>query len=252
MPATPGTTTIEVPLPMRVRLALLRTHPRQPYHEVIARAIAALEARTGMPGMDATVAKHRDALRVAARRNHLDRIWLFGSRSRGVARPDSDVDLLYRATRASLFDVASFLADAEDILGLEVDLADIDHLPAVMSAGLRRRWRFDGPRLRRSGPRRRGWRGHPRLFPGGKARFLQNDMVRAAVERQFGIMGRAAARVSPATQAQHPSVPWRSLTALSDLLERATAPTDPEKLWLAVSGPLKETLAALRPGGRKP
>ncbi|HUR61460.1 MAG TPA: HepT-like ribonuclease domain-containing protein [Candidatus Thermoplasmatota archaeon] len=87
---------------------------------------------------------------------------------------------------------------------------------------------------------------------GGKSRFLENDMVRAAVERQFGILGRAAAKVPGETQSALPGVPWRSLVALSNLLERATEPMDPEKLWLAVGGPLRETLAALRSSAQEP
>ncbi|MFO1533700.1 MAG: nucleotidyltransferase family protein, partial [Thermoplasmatota archaeon] len=74
-------------------------------------------------------AKHAAALRIAARRNKLTKIWLFGSRARGEGRPDSDVDILYRAPKTvSLWEVSAFMADAMDILGVKVDLADIDHL----------------------------------------------------------------------------------------------------------------------------
>lgn len=129
MPATAGTTTVELPIPLRERLASLRTHPRQAYHEVIQRAVEALEGRLEPGVLDPLVAKHRVALRVAARRNNLQRIWLFGSRARRTARPDSDVDLLVQAKAgASAFDIAGFLADAQDLLGVKVDVADMDGL----------------------------------------------------------------------------------------------------------------------------
>jgi predicted nucleotidyltransferase len=129
MAATAGTTTIELPVPLRARLARLKQHPRQPYHEVIQRAVEALEGRAEPGTLDPLVAQHRVALRVAARRNKITRLWLFGSRARRTARPDSDVDLLVQTgPDASLFDIGGFIADAEGILGCKVDVADIDGL----------------------------------------------------------------------------------------------------------------------------
>lgn len=135
MTAAAGTTTIEVPLPVRERLAQHRQHPRQPYHEVIARALDALDGRTGVAGLDGLVAGKRKQLRSAAKRHRVVRIWLFGSRARGTARPDSDVDLLVKMEPgSSAFDLGGFLADAEDILGTKVDVADLDGLkPAFRS-----------------------------------------------------------------------------------------------------------------------
>lgn len=129
MTATAGTTTIELPLPLRERLARLKSHARQPYHEVIQRAVEALEGRLGPGTLDPFVARHRAALRVAARRHGILRVWLFGSRARRDARPDSDVDLLVQTRPgASAWDVAGFLADAEEVLACQVDVADLDGL----------------------------------------------------------------------------------------------------------------------------
>jgi predicted nucleotidyltransferase len=128
MAATAGTTTIEVPIPLKGRLARLRQHPRQAYHEVIAAALDALESKAA-GALDPLVAQHKVALRVAARRNRIERVWLVGSRARGEGRPGSDVDLLVKAKAgASLLDLAGFVADAEAILGAKVDLADVDGL----------------------------------------------------------------------------------------------------------------------------
>jgi uncharacterized protein len=134
MTATAGTTTIEVPIPLRERLRQMRVHERQPYHEVIAQALDALQGRRR--GIDPLVLQHRRALRAAARRNRLQRIWLFGSRARGQAGPDADVDILFQAAPgASLFDLGGFAADAEEILGQRVDLLDI----RTKKEGLRKR-----------------------------------------------------------------------------------------------------------------
>ncbi len=128
MSATAGTTTIELPIPLRARLAKLKKHPKQPYHEVIQSAVDWLERREQRTP-DPLVAKHAAALRAAARRNKISKIWLFGSRARGDARPDSDVDILYQAPKeASLWEVSAFMADAVDILGVKVDLVDVDHV----------------------------------------------------------------------------------------------------------------------------
>lgn len=132
MTSTAGTTTIELPVPLRERLAKWKQHPRQPYHEVIRRALDAFEVReTGM--LDPLVAKHRVALRIAARKNGIARIWLFGSRARGQAKPDSDVDILYQTRPGiGMWEASAFQVDAQDILGVKVDIADIDGLSAAM------------------------------------------------------------------------------------------------------------------------
>lgn len=132
MSATAGTTTIELPISLRARLSKLKQHPRQPYHEVILRALDALENRN-VRGLDALVQRHRVALRVAARKNGIARIWLFGSRARGQADDRSDVDILYQTRPGvGMWEAAAFMADAEEILGAKVDIADIDGLSPRM------------------------------------------------------------------------------------------------------------------------
>jgi uncharacterized protein with HEPN domain len=81
---------------------------------------------------------------------------------------------------------------------------------------------------------------------GGKTRFLDDRMVQSAVERRFELMGLAAKRVSSATMEANPTIPWRSIIALGDVLLRATTMMEPEKMWAAIAGPLKETVPVLR------
>ncbi|HET6399369.1 MAG TPA: hypothetical protein VFH47_07430 [Candidatus Thermoplasmatota archaeon] len=134
-PATAGTTTIELPLPVRERLARLRQHPREPYHEVVRRALDALEGRTGKRGLDPLVAGRQAPLRRLAREHKVARLWLVGDRARGLAAPDAEAALLYQAApAATLLDVAGFQAAARRLLGVPVRLLDLDGLGPAQRA----------------------------------------------------------------------------------------------------------------------
>lgn len=85
-----------------------------------------------------------------------------------------------------------------------------------------------------------------RFARGGKDRFLEDLMVRSAIERQFELMGDAAARVSAAFREDHPQVPWRSLAGFRSVLIQGYEALDPEVVWDALGPPLQETLEALR------
>ncbi len=101
MPAT--NTTLWIPVGLHNRLALRKTHPRQPFHEVITSLLEVVERPARVPAgggrLDPLVAANRDRLLEAAKANGIARLWLFGSRARGDAGPDSDVDLLYEIAR---------------------------------------------------------------------------------------------------------------------------------------------------------
>jgi predicted nucleotidyltransferase/DNA-binding XRE family transcriptional regulator len=69
------------------------------------------------------LAEHREAILAAGKRHGLTRICVFGSIARGEDGPDSDVDLLVDAgPEVSLFDLAGFAADVEDLLGVDIDV----------------------------------------------------------------------------------------------------------------------------------
>ncbi|MDJ0355409.1 nucleotidyltransferase domain-containing protein [Paenarthrobacter sp. PH39-S1] len=66
---------------------------------------------------------HSAEIRQAAVRNRLSKVRVFGSCATGADTPDSDVDLLVHAPMGvTLLDVAGFQAEAEDILGIPVDV----------------------------------------------------------------------------------------------------------------------------------
>jgi predicted nucleotidyltransferase len=61
-------------------------------------------------------------LRVAASHGARD-VRVFGSRTRGAARPDSDVDILVKLEAGrSLLDLIAIKQDLEDLLGFKVDV----------------------------------------------------------------------------------------------------------------------------------
>ena len=73
-------------------------------------------------------AKREDILRIAAKYG-ASNIRLFGSRARGDARADSDVDFLVdMPPRSSLLDVARLMMDLQDVLGCEVDVVEPEGL----------------------------------------------------------------------------------------------------------------------------
>jgi uncharacterized protein len=73
-------------------------------------------------------AKREDILRIAAKYGARN-VRLFGSRARGDARSDSDVDFLVdMPSGCSLLDVGRLLMDLQDILGRKVDVVEPEGL----------------------------------------------------------------------------------------------------------------------------
>lgn len=70
--------------------------------------------------MTSSLFPDHEALAQVCRRHHIRRLALFGSRRRGTARPDSDVDLLAefeRGTSPTYLDLAAIESELSRLLG---------------------------------------------------------------------------------------------------------------------------------------
>ncbi len=73
--------------------------------------------------MDPVLVDRRDDILSIAQSHGARHVEVFGSRARGQARPDSDVDLLVTLEPGrSLLDLIAIKQDIEDLLGLQVDV----------------------------------------------------------------------------------------------------------------------------------
>ena len=71
----------------------------------------------------ALLSSRREQILSVAVRHGASNVRVFGSRARGQAQPDSDVDLLVdMAAGRSLTDLSSMLVELQDLLGLRVDI----------------------------------------------------------------------------------------------------------------------------------
>jgi len=57
-----------------------------------------------------------------------------------------------------------------------------------------------------------------RYTRGGREAFLGHEMIQDAVYRNFLVIGEAAKRVSEPTRAMDPSIPWRGMAGLRDVM----------------------------------
>jgi len=85
--------------------------------------------------MDSELRFDRDRLRELCRRYHVAKLELFGSRSRGDARPESDVDLLvtFEEGYTPGWELGGLLVDLTELFGRKVDLITrwtLDHEPS--------------------------------------------------------------------------------------------------------------------------
>lgn len=75
----------------------------------------------------------RQQLLDLASRHGMSNVRVFGSASRGEARPDSDIDLLVDVESGrSLLDLVGFAQDAEALLGRKVDVVSSGGISAWM------------------------------------------------------------------------------------------------------------------------
>lgn len=91
-----------------------------------------LDAVLRVPTLD-RVRRVRAPILAAAASRGLSDVRVFGSVARGTAGSTSDVDLLvHPASHTSVFDLAGFMVDVEEVLGVAVDVvSDRGHGPAM-------------------------------------------------------------------------------------------------------------------------
>jgi len=76
-----------------------------------------------------------------------------------------------------------------------------------------------------------------REFAAGRTlpEFLDDRLLRSAVERQLEIIGEAAGKVSPSFREAHPDLPWRQIIAQRNVLIHEYGEIDPELIWKVVT-----------------
>jgi len=84
----------------------------------------------------------------------------------------------------------------------------------------------------------------------GKGSFLTSPLIQDAVIRNFEVIGEAAKRVPDEFRETHPSIPWKGLTALRDVLIHQYEGVNPEEVWRIVEKELpalKTAISSLLP-----
>jgi len=69
---------------------------------------------------------------------------------------------------------------------------------------------------------------------GGRSAFFQDTMVQDAVIRNLEVIGEAVRNLSAEFRRKHPDTPWRSITALRNVLIHEYFGVDLEIVWRVV------------------
>ena len=65
--------------------------------------------------------------------------------------------------------------------------------------------------------------------------FLADELIVDAVLRNLELLGEAAKQIPPAVRLRHPTVPWRRIAGLRDVLAHAYFGLEVETIWQTVS-----------------
>ena len=77
--------------------------------------------------------------------------------------------------------------------------------------------------------------------------FLKDDMLRAAVERNLGIIGEAARRISEELKQGHPEIPWRKIIAQRNVLIHEYDDIDYKEIWQVATFHLARLIDQIKP-----
>jgi len=80
----------------------------------------------------------------------------------------------------------------------------------------------------------------------GFSDFLDNEMLRDAIERNLEILGEAARRISEECKTKHPHIPWRKIIALRNVLVHEYDDINPEEIWEIITVHLPALLPLLK------
>ncbi|GEM_PF-18679 len=206
--------------------------------------------------LDKLVDENRnDILQIAARHGAYN-VRVFGSRARGEATQDSDLDLLIDIEPGrSLLDIVALKQDMEDALGCQADVLTEraispymrerilrEAVPLEMSDASYKRptvgKEFD-TRSRSNMPDDWAYLRHILEAAGrieeyisiGRDQFLLETLRQDATIRQLEVIGEAVKRLSPSIRIQYPGVPWRQIAGTRDVLIHDYMGVDIDRVW---------------------
>ncbi|AEB10397.1 HepT-like ribonuclease domain-containing protein [Desulfobacca acetoxidans] len=77
------------------------------------------------------------------------------------------------------------------------------------------------------------------------ASFIDNDLLKDAVERNLAILGETARKLSKAFKQEHPEIPWRQIIALRNVLIHEYEIINEEEICEIITRQLPELLPLL-------
>lgn len=77
--------------------------------------------------------------------------------------------------------------------------------------------------------------------------FINNKLLRSAIERKIEIIGEAARGVSKAFRQAHPEIPWTGIIAQRHVLAHEYGEIKYEKIWHVASVRIPALIAMLEP-----
>jgi len=77
--------------------------------------------------------------------------------------------------------------------------------------------------------------------------FVENRMLRYAVERQLMVIGEAANHISKKFQDEHPEIPWRQMVGQRNVLAHEYGDINIERVWSTATNNIPAIQKAIEP-----